>query len=89
MWVDEAAWLAASEEYPHCKFVTVGMDQVAFKKSVKEGGILRFSSKKQRLGNTSVTYEVIVTHHDVEIFSTSVTMVRVDDNGVKTAILKN
>ncbi|MDF1812963.1 MAG: acyl-CoA thioesterase [Verrucomicrobiales bacterium] len=88
MWVDEMAWLAATEEFPDCKFVTVGMDQVAFKKSVKEGSILRFSSTKLRIGNTSITYDVKVSHQGVEIFSTSVTLVRVDDQGRKTPILK-
>lgn len=88
MWVDEAAWLAASEGFPGCRFVTVGMDQVAFKKSVKEGSILRFDSQQHRLGNTSVTYDVRVGSQENEIFSTRVTMVRVDENGSKMPIAK-
>ena len=29
-WVDEASWIAASLEYPNCKFVTVGMEAVSY-----------------------------------------------------------
>ena len=89
MWVDEVAWLTSTTEYPDCKFVTVGMDQVAFKKSVKEGTILQFSSSKKRVGTTSVTYDVRVSSQEQEIFSTCVTMVRVDENGKKTPLPKN
>ena len=88
MWVDEVAWLAASDEFPHCRFVTVGMDKVAFKKGVREGSILRFFSKQIKMGNTSVTYDVRVSNQNEEIFSTRVTMVRVDDKGEKTSILE-
>lgn len=89
MWVDEVAWLAASESYPDCKFVTVGMDQVAFKKSVGEGTILRFRSERIKIGNTSVTYDVRVSHQGTEIFSTCVTLVRVNDEGTKEPLPKN
>ena len=88
MWVDEVAWLASTEDYPECKFVTVGMDKVAFKKSVREGTILRFTSKQIRVGTTSVSYDVRVANQDHEIFSTCVTMVRVDDQGRKTPLPK-
>ena len=88
MWVDEVAWLTATKEFPEAKFVTVGMDQVAFKKSVKEGSILRFHSTQTRLGTTSVTYHVSVGSQEAEIFSTQVTMVRVSENGEKKAILE-
>lgn len=88
MWVDEVAWLAASEDYPDCRFVTVGMDNVAFKKSVREGGILRFAAEKIRVGNTSVTYDVRVTNKNEEIFSNRVTMVRINEQGNKTPLPK-
>ena len=88
MWVDEAAFLAASEDFAGCRFVTVGMDKVAFKKSVREGAILHFISTKTRLGTTSVAYEVRVLNQDEEIFSTCVTLVRIDEKGLKTALSK-
>lgn len=89
--VDEVAWIAASLEYPGYHFVTIGMDQVVFKKSVREGTILRFQSTKKRVGNTSVTFLVEVWKDATEgkaeqVFSTSVTLVRVDDNGNKKSI---
>ena len=86
MWVDEAAWLAASQDFPGCRFVTVGMDRVAFKKSVREGSILRLFCEQSRKGNTSVTYDVKVSNQQEEIFSTQVTLVRVDETGKKTPL---
>lgn len=88
MWVDEVAWLAATTEFDDCRFVTVGMDEVSFKKSVREGSILRFHSNRIRVGNTSVTYDVRVSKDDVEIFSTNVSLVRVDEDGQKKALPK-
>ncbi len=85
-WVDEMAYLAASSEFPNSKFVTVGMDDVEFKKTVREGSILHFNSQRVGKGNTSVTYAVSVRREEIEIFSTNVTLVQVDDNGVKTPL---
>ncbi len=89
-WVDEMAWIAASMDYPDCIFVTIGMDQVEFKRSVKEGTILQFDMSKTRHGKTSVSYLIDVSagneSDDSSIFSTTVTMVRVDKEGNKTAL---
>ena len=52
--VDEYAWIAATLEYPGCIFVTVGMDKVEFKKTVREGVILKFNVERFRAGKTSV-----------------------------------
>ena len=89
--VDEVAWIAASLEYPGFNFVTIGMDEVAFRKSVRQGTILRFQVTKKRVGNTSVTFlvEVWKDNSDGEkerVFTTSVTLVRVDENGDKKKI---
>lgn len=89
-WVDEYAWIAATLEYPGYTFVTIAMDQVEFKKGVREGTILRFTTSRTRVGNTSVDYRVDVSKGvdptSESIFSTTVTMVRVDENGKKTKI---
>ncbi len=89
-WVDEASWIAASLDHPHCQFVTVGMDRVEFRHSVREGTILSIRSELSRRGSTSVTYEVKVCRGrsgDGEaIFSTHVTFVNVDDQGGKKAL---
>lgn len=88
-WIDEASWIAASLEYPHCQFVTVAMDTVEFHHSVRDGTILRISCEREREGNTSTTYAVKVIDEragSAAIFSTRVTFVSVDDAGRKRSI---
>lgn len=88
-WVDEYAWIAASLEFPGCRFVTVGMDKVEFRKSVRAGTILRFAIDRLRAGTTSVSYQVNVnateleTGHEENIFSTTITFVCLDNEGKK------
>jgi acyl-CoA hydrolase len=88
-WIDEASWIAASLDFPHCQFVTVAMDTVEFRHSVRDGTILRITCERQRVGNTSVCYSVKVSdekHGTHPIFSTKVTFVSVDDAGTKRPI---
>jgi acyl-CoA hydrolase len=87
-WVDEYAYIAATLEYPASNFVTIGMDRVEFRKSVRQGTILKFLVEKTREGTTSVQYLVHVyrgrsKERDNLIFSTTVTFVRVDEEGNK------
>lgn len=88
-WVDEISWLAASTEYPGCNFVTVGMDKVAFRESIRNGSILRFDVTKAEEGRTSVQYDVNVYCDNTDlgeeryIFSTVVTFVCLDNCGNK------
>ncbi len=91
-WVDEIAWIAATLDFPNFTFVTIGMDKIEFKKSVRQGSILRFLTRQVHVGRTSVTYRVDVMPGDLaasdelSIFSTNVTMVRVDSTGQKIPI---
>lgn len=90
-WVDEYAFVAATMEYPGCNFVTIAMDRVEFKKSVREGTILKFIVEKVREGTTSLQYIVRVYRGNSRkendlIFSTGVTFVRVDENGSKVPL---
>ena len=91
-WVDEYAWIAVSLDYPKSKFVTVGFDHVEFKKSVREGSILKFNIEKEKIGNTSVKYQVKVFRGNQGqakgdlIFSTIITFVCVDDQGKKKTL---
>jgi acyl-CoA hydrolase len=94
-WADETAWIAASLDYPGCNFVTIAMDKVEFRKSVKQGAILRIDANKSRQGNTSVQYTVNVFSGDTRaaskeaIFSTNVTFVRMDEQGRKKRLPSN
>lgn len=88
-WIDEASWIAASLDYPHCQFVTVAMDKVEFHHSVRQGTILRILCTLEREGTTSVTYRVAVIDENdgpSPKFTTGITFVSVDDRGVKRAI---
>lgn len=89
-WIDEASWIAASLDYPDCHFVTVGMDKVEFRHSVREGSILTIQSEPVREGRTSVTYGVTVRRgkpgSGKVLFSTNVTFVNVDGAGAKVPV---
>ncbi len=87
-WVDEYAWIAASLDYPGINFVTIGLDHVEFRKSIRGGTILKFKVEKVTVGNTSVQYSVKVFRGNREpgddiVFSTKVTFVSVDEEGRK------
>jgi len=95
MWVDEVAWIAVSEDYPTLHFVTVGMSEVKFKKSVHPQSVLRFETRRQREGRTSVTYHVDVHRRHIEsrdeeiVFSTDITFVCVGKDGAKRPITED
>ncbi len=91
-WVDEISWIAASRDYPGCQFVTVAMDKVEFRRSVRQGTVLRFKSRRSKVGDTSVQYTVKVYADDLatgaeeSVFSTHVTFVCLDSEGLKVAL---
>jgi acyl-CoA hydrolase len=89
-WVDEAAWIAASAEFPHCQLVTIAMDKVEFRQGVGDGTILKINCSLARKGTTSLTYQVVVTDAksaiEIPVFQTNVTFVSVNDIGAKRAI---
>jgi len=93
-WVDEVAWIAASLDHPGCNFVTIGMDKVEFRKSVKQGALLKLEVSRIREGNTSVQYNVKVYSHDIKngadeaIFTTNTTFVCLDNQGNKCGLYK-
>ena len=92
MWVDEVAWIAVSEDYPTLRFVTVGMSEVKFKKSVHPQAVLRFNTRRSAVGRTSATYHVDVHRRQIDsrdeelVFSTDITFVCVNEAGEKTPI---
>ena len=102
MWVDETAWIAASLDFPGCRFVTVAMNRVEFRHNVRSGSLLKLDIRRVRQGTTSVDYQVDVSRAGSEgasplgqsggaaigeeIFSTTVSFVRVDETGRKLAL---
>ncbi|MGW8313105.1 MAG: acyl-CoA thioesterase [Desulfuromonadales bacterium] len=93
-WVDEYAWLVASLDFPGCPLVTVGMDQISFRKPVANGSILRFHIRPNRRGVTSVQYAVDVfadapgSSDECDVFSTTITFAHVDPLGNKLPLPK-
>lgn len=93
-WADEYSWIAASLNHPGCKFVTIGMDAVEFRKGVHKGAILRFELEKSSEGKTSVSYAVRVFADNIEtgeeelVFTTHVTFVCLDSAGNKRALME-
>lgn len=93
-WTDEIAYIAVTLDYPGCNFVTVGMDKIEFRKSIRQGTILCFDSRRSRTGNTSVEYVVDVTREEITtgqkelVFTTRITFVSVDGEGRKKPICR-
>ena len=87
-WVDETAYIAASLDYPGSNFVTVAMDRVEFRKSIRQGAILRFEALRQRIGTTSLGYQVhvFVGPAPEPVFSTQITFVCLGSDGRKTPV---
>jgi len=91
-WVDEVAYITATLQFPGCNFVTIGMDRVEFKKSVRQGAILRFDVQLAHKGQSSVTYAAKVYKKEVAsgieelVFQTNITFVSVDEKGRKKAL---
>jgi acyl-CoA hydrolase len=91
-WADEYSWIAASLDHPGCKFVTIGMDRVEFRKGVDKGAILRFDVQQAHRGATSVRYTINVyadsldTGEEELVFTTQVSFVCLDAEGNKRAL---
>jgi len=91
-WIDEAAWMTASLDFPGCKMVTVAMDSIVFKHQVVNGSILRFETRPKKIGTKSITYTVNVFADEPggviekEVFSTNITFCRIDAEGRSTAL---
>ena len=93
-WIDEFAYVTASLDYPGNNFVTVSLDNVIFRKPIKVGSMLCFEIAENKLGNTSIEYEVEVRcaqgskEKNELLFETKITFVNVDEEGQKKAIKK-
>jgi len=82
-WIDEFAYITATQEFPLNTFLTKALDNVVFRKAVSS-----------HLGKTSVVYNVKTFGTRVNeqvseiLFETRITFVAVDDNGNKAEIIQ-
>jgi acyl-CoA hydrolase len=93
-WVDEYAYITANLDNHGHRFVTVGLDNVVFKKVIRLGSVLKFDINSIRTGTSSATYNVKVYSDSIEsgeeelVFVTNITFVNIDEEGNKKAIRK-
>jgi len=86
-WLDAAGAAYAMEVCDSPRMVTVKIDECIFKKSAKEGQLLKIYGKVLDIGNSSLTLELEVRSHNVYsgtqsvILSTNIKFVRIDENG--------
>jgi acyl-CoA hydrolase len=90
-WVDEFAYITANLDFPGNRFVTIALDDVAFKNPIREGEILCFDIIQSKKGNSSITYQVKIIGEKLApkqqvLFQTSIVFVNVDKDGNKQAI---
>jgi len=91
-WVDEYAYITANLDYPGRRFVTIGLENVVFRKAIRMGSILRFEIDLAGRGKTSLTYNVKVYSDSIKsgamtaVFENRITFVNVDEEGKKEAI---
>lgn len=86
-WLDAAGAAYAMEVCDSPRMVTIKIDECTFKKSVKEGQLLKIYGKVLDIGKTSLTLELEARSHNVYsgtqsvILSTNIKFVRIDENG--------
>lgn len=86
-WIDSAGAAYAMEVCDSPRMVTVKIDECVFKKSAKEGQLLKIYGKVLDIGNSSLTLELEARSHNVYsgtqsvILSTNIKFVRIDENG--------
>ena len=88
-WIDEVGYIAVNLEFPGHEFVTIGLNQVVFYKSIVDGSILTFNTNLIKKGNTSATFNIDVFSNiepSISLFTTEITFVAIDKDGNKTPI---
>lgn len=91
-WLDEAAAAYATEYCYTPNMVTVRVGELIFNKPLKAGQHIRIYGEVERLGNTSITLRLeakkysLYSGEETLVCSTSITFVRIDDDGTPTPI---
>lgn len=90
--IDDASAAYASQICDTLRIVTIKIDELVFKKSVKAGNILKIYARVLNFGTTSVTLYIEVRKHNVYtgkqevVTHTNIKFVRIDDEGNPLAI---
>ena len=85
-WLDASAAAYAMEVCDTPRMVTVKIDECVFKKSAKEGQMIKIYGSVAEIGNTSITLYMEARSHNVYsgkqnvILSTNIKFVRIDEN---------
>jgi acyl-CoA thioesterase YciA len=86
-WLDSAAAAFAMEICNTPRMVTVMIDKCIFKRSAKEGQLIKIYGDVKEVGNTSMTFYMEARAHNIYsgaqtvILSTNIKFVRIDENG--------
>ena len=85
-WLDASAAAYAMEACDTPRMVTVKIDECVFKKSAKEGQMIKIYGSVDTIGTTSITLYMEARSHNVYsgkqnvILSTKIKFVRIDEN---------
>ena len=91
-WIDAAVAAYAMERCHSKNMITVALDKCVFEKPAKEGQLVKIYAVMSKIGTTSATFNVEARNYNVFrgdediILKTSMTFVRVDDEGVPIPI---
>ncbi len=86
-WIDEAAAALASRTCQSANMVTVKLEEVVFKKAVKEGFLIHIYGEVEHIGNTSIRLSMEARKHNVytgeeeAVATTKITFVHIDSHG--------
>jgi acyl-CoA thioesterase YciA len=86
-WIDASAAAYAMEICHNRRMVTICIDKCVFKKSAKEGSLLKIYGDVAKIGNSSITLYLearafnVYTHEEEVMLSTNITFVRIDEDG--------
>lgn len=91
-WIDEAASAMAIQVCRTPNMVTVKVDELIFKKKVKEGFLIKIYGEVTHVGNTSLTLNIearkgsVYSGEEDIVCHTTTTFVRIDEAGDPTPI---
>jgi len=94
-WIDEAAATYACSVCNTHRMLTVKLSEVIFKKPVKVGNIINIYGEVNKMGNTSISIKItakkynVFTESEIDVCTTDITFVRVDDEGSPIPIADN